>query len=141
MLESAGRRSPKSWAMALDFWLRAGGATDRLPRARLTRICEDLKDFIDLASRMYGNAARYMEKGNVFRLGPAVGVIPIVPPKGDAKSMRPLLSPLTTKLQCATKSPSGFWERDTKAFLGANDDVSSISHTPFTSGSSTTISG
>jgi hypothetical protein len=58
-------------------------------------------------------------------------VIPIVPPNGDAKSIRPLLSPLTIKLECATKSPSGFWERDTKALLGANDDVSSISHTPW----------
>ncbi|MEQ1955846.1 hypothetical protein [Mesorhizobium sp. CN2-181] len=33
----------------------------------LRKTREDLKDFIDLASRMYDGAARYMEKGNVFR--------------------------------------------------------------------------
>lgn len=61
------RGGGKSWAMALDFWLHAEryGSDARGLMLRKTR--EDLKDFIDLASRMYGNAARYMEKGNVFR--------------------------------------------------------------------------
>ncbi len=61
------RGGGKSWAMALDFFLHAEryGADAKGLMLRKTR--EDLKDFIDLASRMYGNAARYMEKGNVFR--------------------------------------------------------------------------
>lgn len=61
------RGGGKSWAMALDFWLHAEryGADAKGLMLRKTR--EDLKDFVDLASRMYGNAARYMEKGNVFR--------------------------------------------------------------------------
>ena len=61
------RGGGKSWAMALDFFLHAEryGPDARGLMLRKTR--EDLKDFIDLASRMYGNAARYMEKGNTFR--------------------------------------------------------------------------
>ena len=33
----------------------------------LRKTREDLKDFIDLATRMYGPSARYMEKGNTYR--------------------------------------------------------------------------
>jgi hypothetical protein len=61
------RGGGKSWAMALDFFLHAEryGPDARGLMLRKTR--EDLKDFIDLASRMFGPSARYMEKGNVFR--------------------------------------------------------------------------
>ena len=53
--------------MALDFWLHSEryGPDARGLMLRKTR--EDLKDFIDLASRMYGPSARYLEKGNTFR--------------------------------------------------------------------------
>lgn len=61
------RGGGKSWAMALDFFLHAEryGPDARGLMLRKTR--EDLKDFIDLASRMFGPSARYTEKGNVFR--------------------------------------------------------------------------
>ena len=61
------RGGGKSWAMALDFWLHAERYGPDAKGLMLRKTREDLKDFIDLASRMYGNAARYMEKGNTFR--------------------------------------------------------------------------
>lgn len=61
------RGGGKSWAMALDFWLHAERYGPDSKGLMLRKTREDLKDFIDLASRMYGSAARYMEKGNVFR--------------------------------------------------------------------------
>ena len=61
------RGGGKSWAMALDFFLHAEryGPDARGLMLRKTR--EDLKDFIDLATRMFGDAARYSEKGNTFK--------------------------------------------------------------------------
>ncbi len=61
------RGGGKSWAMALDFWLHAERHGLDAKGLMLRKTREDLKDFIDLASRMYGPAARYAEKGNVFR--------------------------------------------------------------------------
>ena len=63
------RGGGKSWAMALDFWLHAERFGLDAKGLMLRKTREDLKDFIDLASRMYGSAARYMEKGNTFRFG------------------------------------------------------------------------
>ena len=61
------RGGGKSWAMALDFWLHAERYGSDAKGLMLRKTREDLKDFIDLASRMYGSAARYVEKGNTFR--------------------------------------------------------------------------
>ena len=57
--------NPGQWA--LDFWLHSERFGVDAKGLMLRKTREDLKDFIDLASRMYGPAARHTEKGNVFR--------------------------------------------------------------------------
>src|SRR3954453_3249170 len=61
------RGGGKSWAMALDFFLHAERYGPDAPGVMLRKTREDLKDFIDLASRMFGDASRYTEKGNTFK--------------------------------------------------------------------------
>ena len=60
------RGGGKSWAMALDFFLHAERYGPDAKGLMLRKTREDLKDFIDLATRMYTGSAVYREKGNAF---------------------------------------------------------------------------
>ena len=61
------RGGGKTYASLGEFWIHAEDFAEHAVGLIVRRSREDLKDTIATAIRMYGNAARYSEKGNVFR--------------------------------------------------------------------------
>jgi len=61
------RGGGKTYASLGEFWCHAEDHGADAVGLIVRRSREDLKDTIATAIRMYGNAARYSEKGNVFR--------------------------------------------------------------------------
>jgi len=61
------RGGGKTYASLGEFWIHAEDHGADAVGLIVRRSREDLKDTIATAIRMYGNAARYSEKGNVFR--------------------------------------------------------------------------
>lgn len=61
------RGGGKTYASLGEFWIHAEDHGPDAVGLIVRRSREDLKDTIATATRMYGNAARYSEKGNVFR--------------------------------------------------------------------------
>jgi hypothetical protein len=61
------RGGGKTYASLGEFWIHAEDHGPDAVGLIVRRSREDLKDTIATAIRMYGNAARYAEKGNVFR--------------------------------------------------------------------------
>jgi len=61
------RGGGKTYASLGEFWIHAEDHGAEAVGLIVRRSREDLKDTIATAIRMYGNAAKYSEKGNVFR--------------------------------------------------------------------------
>src|SRR5262245_9084425 len=61
------RGGGKTYASLGEFWIHAEDHAEDAVGLIVRRSRTDLSDTIATAIRMYGNAARYSEKGNVFR--------------------------------------------------------------------------
>jgi hypothetical protein len=67
VIYGGARGGGKTYASLGEFWIHAEDHGPDAVGLIVRRSREDLKDTIATATRMYGNAARYSEKGNVFR--------------------------------------------------------------------------